>query len=391
MHNVQAADRIQRLPQQFFADLVKQTMQLIAAGHDVINLGQGNPDQPTPPHIVQHLREAALDPATHKYPPFDGLKMFKEAAAAWYARRYNVDVDPSTEIAVLIGAKLALGEISLCYLNKGDVCLVPDPGFPDYWSGVALAGGVHAPLPLSAERNFLPDFAAVPKEVVDKTRLLLLNYPSNPTGAVAPLACFEESVEFGRRNGIVVVHDLAYGDLVFDDQPPVSFLQARGAKDVGIEFVTLSKSYNMAGWRIGFAAGNKEIIRTLEILQDHLNCSQFPAIQHAAALALTGPQECVQELKDLYEQRRNAWLQACRQIGWEIPRPAGSFFVWCPTPPGITAQEMSQRVLEEAKVVTAPGIAFGKHGEGYIRISLTAPAERLVEAAQRIGQLGLFA
>lgn len=391
MNVVRPAERIQRLPSHFFSGIVKRTAELMAAGHDVINLGQGNPDRPTPPHIVERLRQAAADPSNHKYPPFTGLKEFKQAVAAWYDRKFGVVLDPDTEVCVLIGMKLGLQEISLCLLEPGDVCLVPDPGYPDYWSGIALAGGRLAGLPLTQANGFLPNYDELPKEVRDQAKLLILNFPANPTGAVAPLAFFEKTVDFARRNGIVAVHDLAYGDLVFDDRPPVSFLQALGAREVGGEFGTLSKSYNMAGWRIGWLAGNRELVRTMEVLQDHLNCSQFPAVQLAAAHALTGPQDCVEELRLLYQKRRDTWVQAARSIGWREVEPcAGSFFVWCPVPSGYTARSLSELFLTEAKVVTAPGVAFGPGGEGYVRVSLTVEADRLAQAAERIGRLGVF-
>jgi L-glutamine---4-(methylsulfanyl)-2-oxobutanoate aminotransferase len=384
------ARRIDRLPSQLFARLVATTHALQSAGFSVINLGQGNPDLPTPSHVVEAVCNAAADPNTHRYIPFGGLKLLKEAAAGWYARRYNVALDPETEICVLIGAKLGLQEISLCLLNEGDICLMPDPCYPDYWSGVALAGGTTHPMPLSAEHRFLPDLTAIPKEVAEAARLIFLNYPTNPTGAVATPEFFRDVVAFAGENRIAVAHDLAYGDLLYDEHRPLSFLQTPGAKAVGVEFCTLSKSYNMAGWRIGFAAGNREIIAMMNLLQDHLNCSQWGAIQVAAAAALNGPQDCVDQLRAVYQQRRDTWIAATRAIGWEIQPSAGSIFVWCPVPPSFTSETFADLLLQECHVVVAPGVGFGPAGEGYVRVSLTSPAERLIEAAQRIGRLGVF-
>jgi L-glutamine---4-(methylsulfanyl)-2-oxobutanoate aminotransferase len=387
---IQPAKRLHRLPSQLFARLVATTQAFQAAGHDVINLGQGNPDLPTPKHIVEAAQRAAQDPSTHKYSLFGGLKVLKEAAAGWYDRQFNVALDPETEICILIGAKLGLQEISLCLLDEGDFCLVPDPGYPDYWSGVALAGGRQFPMPLLAENRFLPDFRAIPKEVAQAAKLMFLNYPTNPTGAVATPAFFQEVVDYAGEHRIAVAHDLAYGDLVFDGQERISFLQTPGAKDVGVEFCTLSKSYNMAGWRIGFVAGNQEIIGAMNLLQDHLNCSQWGAVQLAAEVALSGPQDCVRALCAEYEHRRNAWVEAARAIGWEVPASAGSFFVWCPVPKNHTSESFADLLLRECHVVVAPGVGFGPAGEGYVRISLTTTAERLQEAAQRIGRLEVF-
>lgn len=382
--------RLERLPQQFFSRLVQTTAALQAAGHDVINLGQGNPDQPTPPHIIRRLQEAVLDPLTHRYPPFNGLRTLRQAVSAWYDKRFGVTLDPDSEVCIMIGSKVGLQEISLCLLEAGDVCLMPDPGYPDYWSGVALVGGVSYPLPLTANNGFVPDLGALPPDVVQRAKLMFLNFPGNPTGAVAPPEFFKGAVAFAEKNGVVVAHDSPYGDLVFDGRESRSFLQTPGAIEVGVEFGTLSKSYNMAGWRVGWAVGNREVIAALNLIQDHLHCSQFAAVQLAAAEALAGPQESVWQLRDLYQQRRDTWVEGCRRIGWPVTPSAGSFFVWCPVAPGLTSQAFADRLLQEAHVVVAPGNGFGTHGEGYVRVSLTTDVTRLQEAAGRIGKLNLF-
>ncbi|MDB4896285.1 MAG: aminotransferase [Firmicutes bacterium] len=390
MSFIQPAQRLRRLPSQLFARLVASTQNLQSAGHDVINLGQGNPDLPTPAHVVAAAHRAVDNPATHKYSPFGGLKVLRDAAATWYEREFNVVLDPETEICILIGAKLGLQEISLCLLDEGDICLMPDPGYPDYSSGVALAGGHAFPMPLLAEHRFLPDLSAIPKEVAQAAKLMFLNYPTNPTGAVASPAFFREVVAYAGEHNIAVAHDLAYGDLVFDSRERVSFLQTPGAKSVGVEFCTLSKSYNMAGWRIGFAAGNTAIISAMNLLQDHLNCSQWGAVQLAAVEALTGPQESVRALCAEYERRRDIWVDAAGEIGWELRPSAGSFFVWCPIPKNFTSESFADLLLRECHVVVAPGVGFGPAGEGYVRVSLTTAPERLREAAQRIGRLQVF-
>lgn len=385
--NVQPADRLRRLPEQFFSALVRKANSYIEKGHDVINLGQGNPDLPTPPHIVEALREAVLDPVTHRYSPFSGLPELKEAVAAWYKAEFDVDLDPATEVAILFGGKVGLVEISQCLLNKGDVCLVPDPGYPDYWSGVAMSGGEMVMMPLLRENEFLPDYSLLSEDVLDRAKLMFLNYPNNPTSATADLEFFKQTVELAAKHGIVVAHDFAYGAIGFDGQKPVSFLQAPGAKQVGVEFYTLSKTYNMAGWRVGFALGNKDVISMINLLQDHYYVSLFPAIQRAAITALRSPQDSVRELVTIYERRRDAFVGGLRELGWDVPSPKGSFFTWVPVPNGMGSVEFADYVLDQAHVVMAPGIGFGKSGEGYLRVGLLAPEERLRKAVQRLSKI----
>ncbi|MFD0586964.1 pyridoxal phosphate-dependent aminotransferase [Paenibacillus sp. GCM10027627] len=387
---IQPAQRMQGLPTQFFARLVAKANAQIAKGRDVINLGQGNPDQPTPPHIVTRLQEAAANPLYHKYPPFSGFAFLKEAVAARYKEDYNVDLDPATEVAILFGGKTGLVEISQCLLNPGDVCLVPDPGYPDYWSGVALAGAEMSFMPLKEENGYLPDLKAIDPSIAERAKLMFMNYPNNPTGAVANAEFYAEAVRFAEKHGIVAASDFAYGAIGFDGAKPISFLQTPGAKEVGVEFYTLSKSYNMAGWRVGFALGNRDIVAMINLIQDHYYCSLFGGIQEAAALALTGPQQCVTELSATYERRREALFAALDEIGWKASRPGGSFFCWLPVPAGYTSESFADKVLLEADVVVAPGVGFGTHGEGYVRLGLLSDEARLQEAVRRIGNLGLF-
>lgn len=327
--SIPSADVMKQLPTQFFATLVQNVNREIAAGHDVINLGQGNPDTPTPSHIVKALQESADNPLYHKYSPFRGYSFLKEAVAQRYQEDYGVTLNPETEVAILFGGKTGLVQLPQVLLNPGDVCLVPDPGYPDYWSGVALAKAEMSFLPLKEENRFLPDYEAISEEDRRRAKLMFLNYPNNPTSATAPLSFYEDTVEFAQRNGIVVASDFAYGAIGFDGERPVSFLQAEGAKEVGIEFYTLSKTYNMAGWRVGFALGNAEIISMINLLQDHIYVSLFGGIQAAAATALTASQNCVGELVARYESRRNAFYDALGQIGWKATRPSGSFSVGC--------------------------------------------------------------
>jgi len=387
---IPTSDVMTQLPTQFFATLVQNVNLEIASGHDVINLGQGNPDTPTPPHIVKTLQESAENPLYHKYSPFRGYSFLKEAVAKRYKEDYNVDLDPETEVAILFGGKTGLVQLPQVLLNPGDTVLVPDPGYPDYWSGVALAKANMSFMPLLESNAFLPDYEAVTAEDREKAKLMFLNYPNNPTSATAPLSFYEDTVEFASRNQIVVASDFAYGAIGFDGHRPVSFLQAPGAKEVGIEFYTLSKTYNMAGWRVGFALGNAEIVSKINLLQDHIYVSLFGGIQAAATEALTGSQECVTSLVSRYESRRNAFYDALSSIGWQASKPAGSFFSWLPVPAGYTSASFADLLLREAKVAVAPGIGFGSHGEGYVRAGLLSDENRLREAVERIGKLHLF-
>jgi L-glutamine---4-(methylsulfanyl)-2-oxobutanoate aminotransferase len=388
--SITPARRLQSLPEQFFAALVGKANARAASGRDVINLGQGNPDLPTPPAIVERLKLAAENPKYHKYPPFRGFPFLKEAVAHRYKEDYGVELDPEKEIAVLFGGKTGLVELSQTLLNPGDVCLVPDPGYPDYWSGVALAGAEMAFMPLREANGFLPDYSEIPADKLNKAKLMFLNYPNNPTSATAPQSFYEQTVAFAEKHGIVVASDFAYGAIGFDGRRPVSFLQTPGAKDVGIEFYTMSKSYNMAGWRVGFALGNPQVIELINLIQDHMYCSLFGGIQEAAAEALTGPQDSVRELVATYERRRDTLYGALSEIGWQADKPAGSFFCWLPVPKGHTSMAFADLLLEQADIVVAPGTGFGTHGEGFVRLGLLTDEARLKEVAARIGRLGLF-
>ncbi|PLT28968.1 pyridoxal phosphate-dependent aminotransferase [Peribacillus deserti] len=389
MIQFEKSELLKALPKQFFASLVEKVGAITAEGHDVINLGQGNPDQPTPKHIVQKLQEAAENPVNHKYSPFKGYSYLKEAAAAYYKREHGVDIDPKTEVAILFGGKAGLVELPQCLLNPGDSILVPDPGYPDYWSGVAMAGAKMDYMPLLEENDFLPDYKSLSEDVLEKAKLMFLNYPNNPTGAVATQEFFDETIRLAKKHSICVVHDFAYGAIGFEGRP-VSFLQSDGAKDVGIEIYTLSKTYNMAGWRVGFAVGNPSVIEAIELIQDHMYVSLFPAVQEAAAAALLESQDCVEQLVDTYESRRRVLIDGLNEIGWEVTAPKGSFFAWLKVPQGYTSEAFADYLLEHAHVAVAPGIGFGTYGEGYVRTGLLTTEERLREAVDRINQLNLF-
>jgi aminotransferase len=381
---------MERLPNQFFSTLVGKVNGFIHAGIDVINLGQGNPDLPTPFHIVQSLQKAATNPINHKYPPFSGKNELKEAICNWFQIEHGVTLDPEKEVAILFGTKTGLVQISQILLNPGDMALVPDPGYPDYWSGIAIAGAEMVPMPLDFTNGFFPDFSKITTNQCKRAKLMFLNYPSNPIGACATSSFFDEAICFAEKKNIVIAHDFAYGAIGFDGQKPISFLSRPGAKNVGIEFYTMSKTYNMAGWRVGFALGNQELIRLINKLQDHYFVSLFGGIQDAAITALTSSQECVRELVATYELRRNAFFEELKKIGWNAPLPKGSFFAWLPVPKGYTSSQLADTLLEKAKVVVAPGIGFGKHGEGFVRVGFLAEEERIREAVQRISKLSIF-
>lgn len=384
------SDAIKRLPDQFFAKLGKKVQKLVQEGHDVINLGQGNPDLPTPEHIVKALQEAAEKPINHKYSPFQGFPYFREAVANFYKRVYDVDLNPEEEVAVMIGSKIGLFEVSLCFLNEGDTALLPNPGYPDYLSGVSLANANPVFMPLLEKNGFLPDYRSIPEETLQKAKMMFLNYPNNPTAGVATREFFDETVEVAKKHDILVVHDFAYGALGFDGVKQPSFLASKGAKDVGIEMYTLSKTFNMAGWRVAFAVGNPSVVKTINLLQDHLFTSLFGAIQEAATEAISGDLSFVDELVETYERRRNVLVESLHKIGWKVSAPKGTFFAWFKVPDGYTSEEFANLLLEEAHVVVAPGSGFGTEGEGYVRIGLLDSEERLKEAAERIGKLGIF-
>ncbi|WP_028784302.1 pyridoxal phosphate-dependent aminotransferase [Thalassobacillus devorans] len=384
------SDMLKQLPDQFFAVLANRMEKAVAEGHDVINLGQGSPDKPTPPHVIKRLQEASQDIENHKYPPFRGKKNLLNAVAEFYQREYGVDIDPDTEVALLFGAKAGLVELPLSVMNPGETMLVPDPGYPDYWSGPAMANVPMHMMPLLEENNFLPVYDDIPEDVKKASKMLLLNYPNNPTGAMASEEFFDETIAFAEKHDLCVVHDFAYGAIGFDGNKPVSYLERPGAKDIGIEIYTMSKTYNMAGWRVAFAVGNPSVIEAINIIQDHFYCSIFGAVQDAAAEALTSSQEGVDELVELYEDRRKALIEGAREIGWNVAAPQGSFFAWLKVPEGYTSTSFADMLLEEAKILVAPGIGFGEHGEGYIRVGLVLEKERIQEALERIKKLNIF-
>jgi LL-diaminopimelate aminotransferase len=381
------AARVRDLPPYLFAELDRRVAAKRAAGADVISLGVGDPDLPTPAHVVEALQRAADDPATHRYPSYYGMPAFREAIAAFYERRFGVALDPETEVQPLIGSKEGLVHLSFALVDPGDRVLVPDPGYPVYAIGAGLAGGTPVSLPMSAATRFLPDFDAL--RVGPRTRLLWLNYPSNPTAAVADLGVFEKAVDVARRNDLLLCHDAAYSEITFDGYVAPSVLQAPGAKAVAVEFGSLSKTYNMTGWRVGYAVGNAEAIGALATVKTNLDSGIFDAVQRAAIAALTGPQDHVEEMRAVYQKRRDVVVAALLDSGIDLDPPLGSIYVWVPAPGGRSSEAFATELLDEAAVVVAPGTGYGANGEGYVRISLTTADARIEEAMERIrGRFG---
>lgn len=389
----QQSDLLKTLPKQFFASLVSRVNAKIAAGADVINLGQGNPDLPTPDYIVQAMQQATAVAADHQYSAFRGEMRFKTAIAQFYFDTYGVVLDPATEVAVLAGSKIGLVELPLALMNPGETLLLPNPGYPDYWSGAALGRVAVEQVELKRENDFLIDYDDIPADVAQRAKFLYMNYPNNPTGAVATADFYEQTVAFAKQNQVGIISDFAYGAIGFDGHQPRSFMQTPGAKTVGIETYTFSKTFNMAGWRVGFAVGNADMIDAINVIQDHLFVSLFPAVQDAAIAALAhyhDQNSAVANLVQVYQQRRDAFIQAVRTYNWEPYVPKGAFYVLMPVPAGYTSASFAELLLEEANVAVADASGFGDAGAGYVRVSLTTDTVRLVEAARRIGELPVF-
>jgi LL-diaminopimelate aminotransferase len=378
------AKRVEKLPPYLFAEISKKIAAKRAAGVDIISFGIGDPDIPTPPHIMKAMYEAAADPVNHRYPESEGLPELRKAVADWYGRRFGVRLDPDREVQPLIGSKEGIAHVALCLVDPGDIALVPDPGYPVYSTGTMFAGGDVHYMPLREEDGFLPDFSAIPEEVARRAKVLWLNYPNNPTGAVADLAFFEEAVRFAKKYGIAVCHDGPYSEVAYDGYKPVSFLQAEGAMDVGIEFHSLSKSYNMTGWRIGMAAGNPTLIDALMRVKSNIDSGIPQAIQRMAIAALEGPQQSIDEHNAVYQRRRDKVVDALRSIGMRVEPPKASLYVWARVPQGFTSVEFAARMIDDIGVVMTQGTGYGQYGEGFVRLSLTIPDEQLDEGVRRI-------
>ncbi len=378
------AERVKNLPPYLFARIDSMKAEAVKRGMDIIDLSIGDPDIPTPGHIVEAMREAVKKPENHRYPSYEGMPSFREAVSEWYRRRFGVNLDPEREVLSLIGSKEGIGHISLAFVNPSDVVLCPSPGYPVYHIGTLFAGGHPHFLPLIEENDFFPDLDSIPEEILSRTKMLFLNYPNNPTTQVATEEFFRKAVDFASKHNIILCHDAAYSEIYFDNNRPISILQIEGAKEVAVEFHSLSKTYNMTGWRIGFVVGNEEVIKGLGKIKTNLDSGVFQAIQEASIVALKTEDSILSSLRQTYQQRRDLLYKGLKEIGLDVKRPLATFYLWAKVPEGFTSEEFTIHLLQKAGVLTTPGNGFGEPGEGYIRFALTTSLQRIEEAVQRI-------
>ena len=387
---IKRSQRLSQLPPYLFAELDRLKAEQIAKGADVISLGIGDPDQPTPPHIVAAAQKAVTNPEYHQYPSYAGMPRFREAAAAYLERRFGVSADPGKEIVSVMGTKEGIFHLPFAFLEPGDAVLCTDPGYPVYPASTVLAGGEAISVPLTADHDFLPDLQAIPKDVAARAKIIFVNYPNNPTSKIAPPSFYEELIAFAKANNVIVASDVAYAEFYPDEaRKTPSLLQFPGGRDVGIEFHSLSKTYNMTGWRVGFAVGHPEVVAALGQIKTNADSGIFEAIQEAGIAAMSGDQSCVVAMRELYASRRSLLEASLEEAGLKIACSEGAFYIWIAVPEGLSSNAFAQRVLEEAAVVCTPGNGFGAAGEGYARFTLTAPEARLKEAAERIAKLKL--
>lgn len=381
---MRVAARIEKLPPYLFAEIDRKVAEARERGADIISFGVGDPDLPSPPHVVEALARAAADPRTHRYPSYTGMPRFRESIADWYGRRFGVKLDSDAEVQPLVGSKEGIFHLPVAFVDPGDVALVPDPGYPVYETGAILAHGEAVLMPLVPQNDFKPDLAALPPDVLQRAKVLWLNYPSNPTAATVELSFFEEAVRFCRRHDLLLAHDAAYSEITFDGYVAPSVLEAEGAMDLAVEFHSLSKTYNMTGWRIGWVAGAQEAVEAIKRLKTNIDSGIFDAVQCAGIAALDGPQDHLAECVDRYRHRRDLLCDGLISLGVEVTPPKGSIYVWAPVPEGHTSESYTTFLLEEAAIVVAPGTGYGPSGEGFVRFSLTLADERLEEGVERL-------
>ena len=378
--------KVENLPPYLFVEITRNIAERKANGEDIVSFGIGDPDTPTPSHIIERLCQAAHDPVNHRYPESEGLPELRKAIARWYEKRFGVLLDPDKEVAPLIGSKEGVAHIAFCLIDPGDFALVPDPGYPVYTFGTTLAGGRVYYMALNERNNFLPEFNRVPRNVLERAKVLWLNYPNNPTGATANLEFFNGAIEFARKHKLCICHDGPYSEVAYDGYQPPSFLQADGAKEVGIEFHSLSKSFNMSGWRIGMAVGNAEVITALKTMKSNLDSGIPQAIQLAAIEALNGPQDCIKEHNDIYQRRRDLVVETLNKMGLQAKPSKASLYIWAKVPEGYTSVEFTNDLLDKVGVVVTPGTGYGRSGEGYVRLSLTMPDAVLIKGLSRMAE-----
>ena len=379
--------KLQSLPPYLFVEIDKAKRKARAEGRDIIDLGIGDPDQPTPKYIIEALYQAAQDPATHKYALDQGMPALRRAIEGWYKRRFSVSLSPDSEILPLIGSKEGIAHFPLAFINEGDYSLVPDPCYPPYQGGTILAGGRPHLMPLLETNSFLPDFKKIPATVLKKAKLLYINYPNNPTGATAEKYFYKDAVAFARKHKLVLISDLAYSEMSYDGYKPSSIFEVEGAKEVAIEFHSLSKTYNMTGWRVGCACGNAELVAALARVKSNIDSGIFSAIQLAGIAALEGPQEHVANMCKTYQERRDLLVNGLRSLGWQVKSPKATFYLWIKVPKKSNSIDFASLLLQKANIVATPGVGFGKHGEGYIRMALTVPTQRISEALERLKKI----
>jgi len=382
--SIEFAKRVKDLPPYLFVAIDRMKQEAISRGVDLIDLSIGDPDLPTPKHIIERMKKAVKNPEHHRYPSYEGMLSFRQAVAGWYKKRFNVSLNPEAEVLSLIGSKEGIGHIPLAFINPGDIVLVPSPGYPVYPVATLFAGGKSHIMPLVKENNFLPDLEAVSQSALKRAKLMFINYPNNPTSAVADKGFYKDVVNFAVKNNIIVCHDAAYSEIYYDVKKPLSFLQIPGAKDIGIEFHSLSKTYNMTGWRIGFAVGNAKVLAGLGKIKTNLDSGIFQAIQEAGIEALKIGESILREIRNTYQERRDALYAGLKKIGLEAEKPEATFYLWVKVPKGFDSASFVGHLLNKAGVLATPGNGFGAHGEGYIRFALTVPAKRIKEAVERI-------
>ncbi len=386
---VNPSETFKKVPPYLFAEIDKKKAEAIARGVDIINLGVGDPDSPTYKRIVDVMHKAIDDPANHDYPPYQGTKSYREAVVIWYKNRFNVELDADKEVVSLIGSKEGIAHLLFAYLDPGDIVLVPSPGYPVYKMGTILAGGVPQFVPLLEENNYLPDLDAIPKDVAKKAKIFFVNYPNNPTAATATVAFYDKLVAFAKKYDILIASDLAYSEMTYDGYKAPSILEAKGAKDVALEFHSLSKSFNMTGWRVAMAVGNAAAIKNLGTIKTNVDSGIFKAIQVAGIEALTKPVPEIEEMNALYKERRDTIVKGLNGIGWNLKPIQATFYIWAPVPKETTSKDFIAKMLDVCGIVVVPGSGYGPEGEGYFRIALTATVERLNEAIERMKEAGI--
>lgn len=386
---MKVSERLEKIPPYLFAEIDRKISEARAKGIDIISLGIGDPDKATLAPIVAEMHKAIDNPKNHDYPPYNGTERFRKATAKWMKNRFGVELDADTEILANIGSKEAIAHIFFAFVDKGDYTLVPDPGYPVYGNATIFAGGTPYSMPLLAENNYLPDFDKIPEDVAKKSKLMFLNYPNNPTGATTDLEFFKKAVAFCKKYDILLCHDQAYCEMTYDGYVAPSVLEVEGAKDVAIEFFSHSKSYNMTGWRVGWVCGNKEAVKALGTIKNNIDSGTFKAIQDAAAAAFEVDKSLIEDLNNMYQERRDVMENGLRELGWDIKSSKATFYLWLPVPKGMTSEEFVTVMLEKAHVVVPPGNGYGRHGEGYFRIALTKDVATIKEVLKRMKDAGI--